>query len=202
MFFRGCEQRARWGFEDFLDDLWGGKPRRSRTRGGSRSGGRMFGQGDLKFVILRLLAEKPRHGYEIIKELEERSGGTYSPSPGTVYPTLVMLEDMGFARATTEESGKKIYAITEEGRAHLAAKGSAVDDMFERMARVVEGFFDAPMGDVHQAFRRVGKAAYGTATRNVGDPELLRRVSEILDRAAREIDGLTPGPSSAERPPV
>ena len=54
----------------------------------------MFGQGDLKFVILRLLAEKPRHGYEIIKELEERSGGTYSPSPGTVYPTLVMLEDV------------------------------------------------------------------------------------------------------------
>jgi DNA-binding PadR family transcriptional regulator len=156
----------------------------------------MFGQGDLKFVILRLLAEKPRHGYDIIKELEERSGGSYSPSPGTVYPTLVMLEDMGFARATPEESGKKIYSITPEGRAHLEEHGGTVDDIFERMARVVEGLFDAPMGEVHSAFRRAGKAAYGTATRNVRDPELLRRVSEILDRAAREIEALAARPSN------
>lgn len=194
MFFGDCERRARWGFEDFLDELRGGRGRHSRPRGGGS--GRMFGQGDLKFVILRLLAEKPRHGYEIIKELEERSGGTYSPSPGTVYPTLVMLEDMGYARATPEESGKKIYSITDEGRAHLEENGSTVDDIFEKMARVVEGFFDQPMGDVHSAFRRVGKAAYGTATRNVRDPELLRRVSEVLDRAAREIEELTARPSS------
>ncbi len=194
MFFRErhwnapAARRARWGFEDLLDDLWGGgRPRRPRPRQG---GGRMFGQGDLKFVILRLLAEKPRHGYDIIKELEERSGGTYSPSPGTVYPTLVMLEDMGFARAVPEQSGKKIYSITDEGRAHLAEHGGTVDDIFERMAKVVEGFFDAPMGEVHAAFRRVGKAAYGTATRNVRNPEVLNEVSEILDRAAREIGAL------------
>lgn len=194
MFFGDCYRngstddgrRARWGFEELFDDLWGGRPRRSRPRGG----GRMFGQGDLKLVILRLLAERPRHGYDIIKELEERSGGTYSPSPGTVYPTLVMLEDMGFARATTEESGRKIYAITEEGRAHLQEHGGTVDDIFERMAKVVEGFFDAPMGDVHAAFRRTGKAAYGAATRNVRDPELLRGIAGILDRAAQEIDSL------------
>jgi DNA-binding PadR family transcriptional regulator len=191
MFFGDCdpnrpgERRGRWGFEDMFDELWGGRARRGpRPRGG----GRMFGQGDLKFVILRLLAEKPRHGYEIIKELEERSGGTYSPSPGTVYPTLVMLEDMGYARATPEEGGKKIYAITEEGRAHLEAHGDTVDDIFERMARVVEGFFDAPMTEIHGAFRRVGKAAYGTATRNVRDPELLGRIREILERAARDIE--------------
>nr|MBA3890920.1 PadR family transcriptional regulator [Gemmatimonadaceae bacterium] len=177
MFFSDCYgnaprqgSRARWGFEDIFDDLWGGRPRRSRQRGG---GSRMFGQGDLKFVILRLLAEKPRHGYDIIKELEERSGGTYSPSPGTVYPTLVLLEDMGFARATPEESGRKIYSITDEGRAHLEEHGGTVDDIFERMAKVVEGFFDAPMGEVHAAFRRTGKAAYGTATRNVRDAEML-----------------------------
>lgn len=201
MFFGDCSagtprdgaRRARWGFEDIFDDLWGGRPRRPRPRGGS---GRMFGQGDLKFVILRLLAEKPRHGYDIIKELEERSGGSYSPSPGTVYPTLVMLEDMGFARATPEESGKKIYSITPEGRAHLEEHGGAVDDIFERMARVVEGLFDAPMGEVHSAFRRAGKAAYGTATRNVRDAELLRRVSEILDRAAREIEELAARPAN------
>lgn len=194
----GCHEprdaRRRWSFDDLIDDLsselWGRRGRgRSRHRGGPSGGrGRMFEQGDLKYVILRLLAEKPRHGYEIIKELEERSGGTYSPSPGTVYPTLVMLEDLGYARATPEESGKKIYAITDEGRAHLEAHGGAVDDIFERMARMVEGFFDHPMNDVHAAFRRVGRATYGNATRAMQDPALVSRIAEILDRAAREIE--------------
>ena len=97
---------------------------RRRRRGGGRHwrgrAARMFEQGDLKYVILRLLEEKPRHGYEIIKELESRFGGSYAPSPGTVYPTLTMLEDLGFARVVPEEGGKKIYEITDEGRKHLA----------------------------------------------------------------------------------
>src|SRR5215213_5133423 len=84
---------------------WGGGPGR----------GRVFGHGDLKFVILNLLAEKPRHGYEIIKELEERFAGTYSPSPGTVYPTLSLLEDLGYATARLEEGNRKVYEITDEG---------------------------------------------------------------------------------------
>ncbi|MHB1071997.1 MAG: PadR family transcriptional regulator [Gemmatimonadaceae bacterium] len=150
----------------------------------------MFEQGDLKLVILRLLEEKPRHGYDIIKEIEERFGGTYAPSPGTVYPTLTMLEDMGYAKGTVEEGGKKIYAITEEGRKHLAENSQAVDSIFERMARFVEGFFDAPMNDVHEGMRRVARAAYSTATRNVRDAQKLRRVREVLDRATREIEDL------------
>src|ERR1700752_3359042 len=83
--------RARWGwggFEGLGSEFWGPKGRHHR---GGRMG-RIFEQGDLKYVILRLLEEKPRHGYEIIKELEDRFGGAYSPSPGTVYPTLTMLE--------------------------------------------------------------------------------------------------------------
>ena len=198
MFCSDDARRPRWGaFEDMFDDLWGGRSRRQRARG---AGGRMFGQGDLKFVILRLLTEKPRHGYEIIKELEDRSGGTYSPSPGTVYPTLVMLEDLGYAKATQEESGKKIYSITDEGRAYLDQHGDAVDDIFERMARVVEGFFDTPMNEIHGAFRRVGKAAYGTAARNVRDPALLARIRDVLDRAAREIEGLVAADDAGSRP--
>src|SRR5690242_5212614 len=97
--------------------FWGGGGPRGR-RGGFR-GGRMFEQGDLKYVILKLLEEKPRHGYEIIKELEDRFRGVYAPSPGTVYPTLTMLEDLGYARAMPEEGGRKIYEITDEGRKHL-----------------------------------------------------------------------------------
>src|SRR6266481_6377111 len=121
---RNCWPGFAWAFgmrpENFGFDagtFWGG---RGKSRGGPFGGGRMFEQGDLKFVILRLLDEKPRHGYEIIKELEERSGGRYTPSPGTVYPTLTMLEDMGFASATVEEGGKKVYSITDAGRQHLS----------------------------------------------------------------------------------
>ena len=83
-----------FGFGAF--DLGAGRPR------GARRGGRMFDQGDLKLVILQLLEEKPRHGYDIIKELGERVGGEYSPSPGVVYPTLTMLEDMGYASASVD----------------------------------------------------------------------------------------------------
>src|SRR6478609_2638378 len=118
-------RRARWGgfegFELFMGGPWGGMGRR---RG---KAARFFEQGDLKYVILRLLDEKPRHGYDIIKELETRFGGSYAPSPGTVYPTLTMLEDMGYARVIPEEGGKKIYEITEEGRKYLAEHSTTVD---------------------------------------------------------------------------
>ena len=89
--------RGGWGFDPSGGAwFWGGH---GRGRGGPFRRGRVFEQGDLKYVILRLLSEKPRHGYEIIKELEERFGGAYAPSAGTVYPTLALLEDMGYASA-------------------------------------------------------------------------------------------------------
>ncbi len=188
-FFGDCyggsygERRGRWGFEGFMGDFWAGQ--RSRGRG---RGGRIFEQGDLKYVVLRLLEEKPRHGYEIIKELEERFGGAYSPSPGTVYPTLTMLEDLGYARAQNEEGGKKIYEITDEGRKHLAEHSTTVDDIFSRISRFVESFVDTPMMEVNQAFAAAGRATYRTASAHVHDRDRLARIKEILDRAAREIE--------------
>src|SRR5437763_17221537 len=98
-----------------------------------------------------MLDKKPRNGYEIIKELEDRFGDSYAPSPGTVYPTLTMLEDLGYARAMPEEGGRKIYEITDEGRKHLDEHSATVDDIFERIAKFVEGFFDAPMADRKRA---------------------------------------------------
>jgi DNA-binding PadR family transcriptional regulator len=184
----GGGRRARWGgawgFEQFGDIFGPGRgPRRGR-------GGRMFEQGDLKLVILRLLEEKPRHGYEIIKELETRSGGAYSPSPGTVYPTLTMLEDLGYARAVPEDGGKKIYEITEEGRKHLAEHVSAVDDIFERISKFVEGFVDSPMMEVNQAFKGVAQATYTTATSHISDKDRLAKIREILSKASAEIDAI------------
>lgn len=180
-----AEGRARWGwgFDGIASEFWG-------PRGRHRRAGRIFEQGDLKYVILKLLQEKPRHGYEIIKELEDRFGGAYSPSPGTVYPTLTMLEDLGYAKASSDESGKKTYTITPEGSAYLAEQKETVDTIFDRIARFVEGFLDEPMMNVNHSFRRVGRAAYSYASRNVNDAERLKRVREILDRATAELEAL------------
>jgi DNA-binding PadR family transcriptional regulator len=180
--------RARWGFGGFdgwASEFWGARGRHHRGRMG-----RIFEQGDLKYVILRLLEEKPRHGYEIIKELEDRFGGAYSPSPGTVYPTLTMLEDLGYAKASTDEGGRKVYSVTPEGSAYLAEHSTTVDSIFERITRFVEGFLDAPMMEVNNAFRHVGRATYSHASRNVNDAAKLQRVKEILERAAHELEAL------------
>jgi DNA-binding PadR family transcriptional regulator len=99
--------------------------------------GRMLAQGDLRLIALALIAEQPRHGYEIIKLLEDKTAGWYSPSPGIVYPTLTYLEEAGYVTAQTE-GAKKLYTITEEGRAHLAENRDFVDAVLERMSAIGE----------------------------------------------------------------
>src|SRR5438105_7881082 len=140
--------------------------------------------------MLRQREEKPRHGYEIIKELEDRFGGAYSPSPGTVYPTLTMLEDLGYAKAAQDEGGRKVYEITLEGSAYLKEHSTTVDSIFDRIARFMEGFLDAPMMEVNGAFRRVARSAYGQASKHVNDGAKLQRIREILDRATAELEQL------------
>jgi DNA-binding PadR family transcriptional regulator len=98
---------------------------------GSRRGA-SFQKGDLKYVILDLLKDKPRHGYDIIRELEKLSYGFYKPSPGVIYPTLQMLEEMGYA-SSTEQEGKRVYSITEEGRKFLENQSDIADDVRRQM---------------------------------------------------------------------
>ncbi|MEO8194066.1 MAG: PadR family transcriptional regulator [Gemmatimonadales bacterium] len=193
---RHCGTGHAWAFsirpESFGFDpssFWGG---RGRSRGGPFGGGpfgggRMFDQGHLKFVILRLLDEKPRHGYEIIKEIEDRFGGMYSPSPGTVYPTLTLLEDLGYARARPEEGGKKIYEITDEGRAHLAENQPLIDDIFSKIAEFAQNIFGEPMMEVNRGLKDVAKAIYGSKSSS-RSAEQIRKIKEILDKAAADID--------------
>ena len=107
-------------------------------RGGMMGGGgfrmgRKFAAGDLQLVILALLAEQPRHGYELIKAIEERFNGAYSPSPGVIYPTLSWLEDEGFITVSPGEDGRKSAHITDAGKAHLAEKAEAVAELFNMM---------------------------------------------------------------------
>ena len=179
--------RGNWGWDaSFMSGFFGAE---GRPRGRWR-GGRMFEQGDLRYVVLRLLEEKPRHGYEIIKALEEKFGGAYAPSPGAVYPTLQLLEDLGYTRIVPGEEGKKVYEITDAGRAHLAENQATVDNIFDRIGKLVGHFLDEPMTEVHAAFRNVGRATYSRASGAVHDTELLKKVTEILERAAKEIEGL------------
>jgi DNA-binding PadR family transcriptional regulator len=150
----------------------------------------MFGHGDLKFVVLSLLAEKPRHGYEIIRELEDRFGGTYSPSPGTVYPTLSLLEDLGYATARAEEGNRKVFEITDEGRKYLEQNQSVVDDIFGRVEEMGSFVFGSAMSVLGPAFGNLGRATFRAAMRRQGDEQWMQRAREILERAARDIEGL------------
>jgi len=113
----------------FRGHLFDGERFSRRSRRGSS-----FQKGDLKYVILNLMKEKPRHGYEIIRELEEQSHGLYKPSPGVIYPTLQMLEEMGYAVATEQES-KKIYTITEEGRQFLVQQKDQANGVRSQIKR-------------------------------------------------------------------
>src|SRR5260221_8401237 len=113
---------------------WGG---RHGMGGNMMRAGRMLAQGDLRLIALALIAEQPRHGYEIIKVLEDKTAGWYSPSPGIVYPTLTYLEEAGYVTAEVE-GAKKRYTITDEGRAHLEENRDFVDAVLERLAFIGE----------------------------------------------------------------
>jgi DNA-binding PadR family transcriptional regulator len=158
--------------------------------------GRMLAQGDLRLIALALIADEPRHGYEIIKVLEERTAGWYSPSPGIVYPTLTYLEEAGYVTGKVE-GAKKLYTITEEGRAHLEENRDFVDAVLERLAAIGErvsrmrrrfGDEDAdrrrlpPL--VRAAIENLREAA---AERLEADADAEAKVVEALARAATEL---------------
>jgi len=157
--------------------------------GGGRGGrpGRVFDHGDLRYVLLQLIAEKPSHGYEMIKAIEEKFGGTYSPSPGVVYPTLTHLEELGYLRA--EHGGaKKLYSITEEGTAFLKANYVVVDAIFNRMDQVSRAIGGGPAPEIRRAMHNLELALSIRLGRGPLDENQVRAVTDTLDRAASEIE--------------
>ena len=145
-----------------------------------------FGRGDIKFVILDLLREKSSYGYEIIRAMEERFSGLYTPSAGTVYPTLQMLEEMGYVTSNPSE-GRKVYTITPEGLQFLEERKNRVSDVRERMSgwwdrkgssREVHDMVDE-MKDMLKMMKR---------GRRHMNPEKIRRIREVLERTLREIE--------------
>ena len=146
---------------------------------------RMFGAGDLRYVILQLISEKPSHGYEIIKSIEERLGGTYAPSPGVVYPMLTMLEEMGHA-SVVQEGSRKLYAITEEGKKALAENQAMVDALFARMDHTRNEYARQRPLQIERAvenLRMTLRMKLGSLT-----TEQINQVTDIIDAAAKQVE--------------
>jgi len=130
---RGGHRHFGAGRRGFFGGPFGGGPFGGGFRGGGMRTARVLGSGDLQLLILLLLSEKPRHGYEIIKAIEEHSSGAYTPSPGMVYPALTYLEEMSYAN-TSAEGTKKLYSITPEGMTFLDKNRAVADEIWQRLA--------------------------------------------------------------------
>ena len=165
------------GDSDFFSDI--GEAR----GGGRRGGGRMFAHGDLKLLLLTLIEQQPRHGYELIRIIEDMFHGQYSPSPGAIYPTLTMLEELGYAKVTNEQGGRKLYSITANGRTYLDENREAVDAVTvrtEHSARMAAKMA-APMS-VRKAMHALKHALLMRGS-DWSEAEA-ERIAGILDRAA------------------
>lgn len=185
----GRARSFRFGPFDFDFDFDDGKARGGW--GGGRRGRdrkRMFEGGELRLVLLKLIADEPRHGYELIKAVEELTGGEYAPSPGIVYPTLTMLEDMGLIAEAKSKTTKKVYEATDEGRAHLEENSEEVDELIERL----EGHgHHRRRGQRPEIGRAIGNLMTALRNRVLHDgwnEELLEEVVDILDEAAQRIE--------------
>jgi DNA-binding PadR family transcriptional regulator len=137
---------------------------------------------------LQLIADQPRHGYELIKAIEDAFGGMYSPSPGVVYPTLTLLEELGYVRPEDEGGGRKRYSVTDEGRAFLAANRPVVDAILVRMAEVSRAYAGGPAPEIRRAMHNLEQALAIRLRRGPLDEAQIRAVTAALDHAAGEIE--------------
>jgi DNA-binding PadR family transcriptional regulator len=158
--------------------------------GGGRSGlGRFFAHGDLRLVVLHLIAEKPRHGYEIIKAIEQRAGGAYSPSPGVIYPTLTLLEELGHVTVgTAAEGNRKLHEITPEGLAFLDANRPALDVLLARMDEAGRARGGGPAPQVVRAMENLKLALRLRLERAPLTPAQADAIAAALDAAATGVE--------------
>ena len=150
--------------------------------------GRFFDHGDLRYLILKFIADKPRHGYDLIKAIEEELGGAYSPSPGVIYPTLTMLEELGHVTMAAAEGSKKLYTITPEGEAFLEANKAQVDAVFARLKEAGRVFGGGRAPEIRRAVQNL-RQALATRLQKGGLAEgQIHAIAGALDRAAGEIE--------------
>jgi DNA-binding PadR family transcriptional regulator len=166
---------------DFGDEGWSGGRRGRRSK-------RMFESGELRLVLLKLIADEPRHGYDLIRAIEELTGGEYAPSPGVVYPTLTLLQDMGLIDEAKGKGPRKAFQVTDEGVAHLAEREEEVEALFERLRDLAprEGSGAGPA--IGRAVKNLMTALRHRIGRDGLDEELLHEIAAILDEAAQRIE--------------
>jgi DNA-binding PadR family transcriptional regulator len=160
---------------------WGGGRR-------GRASKRMFEGGELRLVLLKLIADEPRHGYELIKAIEEMTGGDYAPSPGIVYPTLTMLEDMGLIAEKKSKDSKKVYEATDEGRAHLEENSAEVEELIERLEGHGHHRRRGQRPEIGRAIGNLMTALRNRIAHEGWNEQLLDEVVDILDEAAQRIE--------------
>jgi DNA-binding PadR family transcriptional regulator len=148
----------------------------------------VFDPGDLRLIVLKLIAEKPRHGYEVIKAIEEDVGGAYAPSPGVVYPTLQLLEELGHVLLASAEGGKKLYAITDAGRSFLNDNASAVEAVLKRVENARQIFGGGPPPQILRAMENLRLALRLRLERGALSEERIAEIAAALDAAAAEVE--------------
>jgi DNA-binding PadR family transcriptional regulator len=168
-----------------------------RGRGRGRDFGffaNMFGEpgpraerGGVKYLILDAVADAPRHGYEIMQVIEERSKGTYRPSPGVVYPTLQLLDETGLL-SSTEKEGRKVYAITDAGRAELEANRDQVSDFYEQQDGASWEEFADELGDFSRQLMGVVKTVHRAARHGRVNAKSMRELRKILDETIARVE--------------
>jgi len=159
-----------------------------RRGGGRASLGRFFAHGDLRLVVLHLIAEKPCHGYEMIKAIEEQVGGAYSPSPGVIYPTLTLLEELGHVTVSIGDGAKKLHTITAEGRAYLEAHRASLDALLARMEEASRVYGGGPPPQIMRAMENMKLALRLRLSRGPLSEEQINAVAAALDSAATSVE--------------
>ena len=171
---------------------WGGGRHRRRDRK------RMFEGGELRLVLLKLIADEPRHGYDLIRAIEDLTGGEYAPSPGVVYPTLTLLQDMGLIDEAPGEGPRKAFQATDEGRAHLEERAEEVEALFERLEDLKPSARTTAGPAIGRAVKNLMTALSHRVSRDGFDEELFLEIAAILDEAAQRIERIKPGTSETD----
>jgi len=161
---------------------------RDSARRGRR--GRMFGQGELRLALLALIAEKPSHGYELIKGIEEMTGGAYAPSPGAVYPTLQMLADEGQIEEAEAEGAKKPFAATAQGREELVTRKDEVEELMRRLGRHATRAERMRSPDLFRAMGNLGSVLKNRARSGKLDERTINEIVDMIDEMAKRIERL------------
>jgi DNA-binding PadR family transcriptional regulator len=172
------------GFGPGFEEGFGGRGFGGGGRGGRR---RMFDANELKLVLLKLIGDQPRHGYDLIKAIEELSGGAYAPSPGVVYPTLTLLGDMGQVAEQASDGAKRLFAITDAGRETLETETKIVEALIARLTVLAEQSGQDEGSPVRRAMINLHTALH---LRKGERQELAHDIAAILDEATRKIERL------------